>query len=201
MRKFVPLCFGAAWLITISTGLAFLAEYENTPGPRIEAPLRWPISTAVTFSQKHPTLVMFAHPRCPCTRSSINELSMLMADCQNRVDATVLFFQPSSSNANWSRTDLWRSAAAIPGVTARADIDGQEAKLFHATTSGNVILFNAAGEMVFNGGITGSRGHEGDNDGRAALTSLLLYDKTIGAETPVFGCSLTDPGRACPATP
>ncbi len=201
MSKLVPLCFGAAWLITISAGLAFLAAYENTPGPRIEAPSRWPIATAVRLSTQHPTLVMFAHPRCPCTRSSINELAILMADRQNRADATVLFFQPAGSNADWSRTDLWRSAAAIPGVTVRQDIDGQEAKLFHAATSGDVMLFNAAGEMVFNGGITASRGHEGDSDGRAALTNMLLHDKMIAAETPVFGCSLSGPRQPCPATP
>jgi hypothetical protein len=140
---------------------------------------------------------MFAHPHCPCTRASIGELAVLMTHCQNQIKACVVFFQPKGSSQDWPHTDLWRSAAAIPGVTVRPDEDGIEAKCFQATTSGHVVLYDAQGKLVFSGGITSSRGHAGDNAGRSEIMQWLRYETAAGSETPVFGCSLLDPTPGC----
>jgi hypothetical protein len=87
---------------------------------------------------------------------------------------------------------LWRSAEAIPGVTVRADQDGNEARCFQAKTSGHVALYDVHGKLLFSGGITSSRGHSGDNAGRSAIMKLLKHEMAVG-ETPVFGCSLLSP--------
>ena len=62
--------------------------------------------------------------------------------------------------------------------------------VFHAETSGQTALYDATGNLLFSGGITSARGHEGDNDGRAAVVSLLTSDGAEERETPVFGCPL-----------
>ncbi len=71
---------------------------------------------------------------------------------------------------------------------------GQEAKLFGAKTSGDVLLFGANGKLIFAGGITASRGHEGDNPGADAMLKALGESRrnkvTTTTATPVFGCSL-----------
>ena len=43
---------------------------------------------------------------------------------------------------------------------------------------------------MFHGGITTLRGHEGDNDGAAAIVALLTTGKSTVIRTPVFGCSI-----------
>jgi hypothetical protein len=113
-----------------------------------------------------------------------------MAQCRGLVETHVLFYQPAELPPRWAETEIWRSAAAIPGVTVSHDPGGAEARRFHGATSGQALLYDAAGRLIFNGGITGSRGHAGDNAGRNAITSLLMKGAAERARTPVFGCSL-----------
>ena len=123
----------------------------------------------------------------------MGELAILMAHCQGLVNARVVFFRPSGSHEDWTHSDLWQAAAAIPGVTVQADEDGREARLFHAETSGHTALYDARGQLIFDGGITASRGHSGDNDGREAIMALLHGKTTERAQTPVYGCLILKP--------
>jgi hypothetical protein len=120
-----------------------------------------------------------------------------MAHSQGRLTAYVLFLKPEGFSEDWERTDLWRSAASIPGVTAMLDDQGVEANRFHAATSGQTLLYDAAGVLLFSGGITVSRGHSGDNAGEAAIVSLVNSGAADFTETSVFGCPLFDPNSEC----
>jgi hypothetical protein len=102
----------------------------------------------------------------------------------------VLFVKPSDFPDGWEKTDLLAGAAAIPGVTVVRDDEGVEAGRFRAATSGQTMLYDAAGKLLFSGGITSARGHEGDNAGRAAVVSLLTTGEAGREGTPVFGCPL-----------
>ena len=180
----------ALWVSVIGAGIKFIWGYESTPGVAASAPDRWPADSRIKLAADRPTLVMLAHPRCPCTRASIGELARLMTQAQGRVTAYVLFVKPPDFSEGWERTDLWASAAAIPGVTVVRDDDGVEAGRFGAATSGQTVLYDAAGRLIFSGGITAARGHAGDNAGRAAVVSLLINDESEQKETPVYGCPL-----------
>jgi hypothetical protein len=133
------------------------------------------------------------HPQCACSRATLGELDRLMADCQGRIATTVLMLRPPNMPEAWEKTDLWKSASAIPGVHVVTDIDGKEAIRFGAATSGQAFLYDREGRLLFAGGITESRGHSGDNAGRSAITALVLgsippCSHTI--TTAVYGCSL-----------
>jgi hypothetical protein len=186
----------AVWAFMTAAGLRVLLKYENQPGPTNVAPARWPGDSAIVPSQDLPTLVMLAHPHCPCTRASIEELNRLMAQAQGRVRTYVLFIKPTGSTEDWEKTDLWQSAARIPGVTVIVD-DGGEAKHFNAETSGQTALYDVEGRLLFSGGITASRGHSGDNAGRSAIVSLLNTGTAEITETSVFGCPLFGPRSDC----
>ncbi len=181
----------------VSIGLWVIWGYENAPGVVAKPPLHWPADSQIQPSQGRATLVMLAHPHCPCTRASIGELASLMAHTQGRVTAYVLFLKPAGVSDNWEKTDLWQSAARIPGVKPLMDDDGAEARRFHAATSGQTVLYDAEGRLLFSGGITGSRGHSGDNAGRSAIVSLLGDGAAERAETFVFGCPLFDNNSEC----
>ena len=121
-----------------------------------------------------------------------------MSACQGRPAARVLFVAPAGFGPDWTETDLWDAALAIPGVEVIRDEGGGQARLHGVETSGHVLLYGASGGLVFSGGITSARGHSGDNLGRDTIVSLLT-DGTARApgrhvfhETSVFGCPLFD---------
>lgn len=190
--------FSAVWLLAIGSGGFALLRYQQTPGGVFVAPARWPRESKLTPSGTLPTLLLFAHPKCPCTRATIGELAGLMVQGAGKVSVTVVFTKPPGMDDNWVETDLWRSAAAIPGVVVVRDDLGAEAALYGATTSGDVMLFARDGKLLFHGGITSGRGHAGDNDGRSAISALLAGEPAATPTTRVFGCSLFSAQKACP---
>jgi hypothetical protein len=186
----IVLVLSLLWLIAIGVGLSLVWDYDNRPGKRAAAYTHWPIASHISRQQGKPALVMLVHPRCPCSRASIGELARLMADRVGQVSATVVFIRPHEMAADWEKTDVWRSAAIIPGVDVTADVDGIEARRFGAQTSGQTMLYGADGALLFSGGITAARGHWGDNDGVRIIASLLEKGGVAKKETEVFGCPL-----------
>jgi hypothetical protein len=162
-----------------------LAGYSNHAGIRTTS-----APAEVSTPDGKCRLLMFAHPRCPCTKASISELARIMVNASDKVDATVYFFQPRTSQEHWTTGELWESAAAIPGVRVEADPGGAAAKQFGSTTSGDVLLYDASGRLQFQGGITASRGHEGDNLGKSTVMSILRGDRANVDHSPVFGCEI-----------
>lgn len=185
------------WALVTGTGIGLLWKYENVPGPAATVPSNWPSDSRIRPATDRSTLVFVAHPQCPCTRASIGELARVMTQAQGRVTAYVLFLKPAGSTTDWEKTDLWQSAANIPGVNVIVDEGGAEARRFHAVTSGQAALYGVDGHLLFSGGITSSRGHEGDNAGRTAIVSLVNAGGAERTETSVFGCPLFNSGSDC----
>ena len=142
-----------------------------------------------------PTLVMAVHPRCPCTRASLSELALIMARLEGRIRAHVLFALPQGTDRAWAEGDLWTAASGIPGVTPLPDAGGMEATRFGIETSGHALLYDREGALVFSGGITPSRGHEGDSAGRSAIVSMVEEGSSPFKITAVYGCALHGPPR------
>lgn len=141
-------------------------------------------------------LVMVAHTKCACTRASLSELERVMARAGTRAEAVVVFVGPRET-ARTDVLDLRATARAIPGV--RVVEDEHEARVFAAATSGQVMLYDERGALLFQGGLTASRGHEGESAGGAFVRRFLTRAPvtTTGApSTPgasdVFGCALFD---------
>jgi hypothetical protein len=142
-------------------------------------------------------LVVFAHPRCPCSAATFDQLAEVAANAGEATKISVVFFTPADAGAEWTQSPTVLQAAGIPGVTIVADERGREAGLFHAFTSGRTLLYDREGALVFDGGITGSRGHAGENAGATALLEILTKGGNVSTRTPVFGC----PIRARTTTP
>lgn len=194
----------AAWIGGLSLGFRALETYENTPGSTGVVPESWPQTSAIKHATDRPTLVLFAHPLCPCTRATLGELAEIMAAAEGKLSAFVVFLKPDDTGADWDDTELQRTAASIPGVTILSDRAGTEAKRFGAQTSGYTLLFAADGHRLFAGGITASRGHAGANIGQDAIIALA-NKRDAPHQTRVFGCSFISPAQipgaaACPTT-
>lgn len=184
---------GVLWLVAVVSGMAVVLAYASASGAPATAPPRFPAETAVPRPAARALLVLFLHPRCPCSRATVSELAVLMARERASLDAVVLVLRPAGVDPGWERTDLWTAAERIPGVRVLVDEEGREARRFGARTSGQVLVYDANGTLVFSGGITAARGHEGDNAGRDDIQSLVETGRASGSHTQVYGCRLDGP--------
>lgn len=183
------------WVIAVSAGMSGLAAYSNQSGIAANAPVSVAVPSEAANHKYR--LLMFAHPRCPCTAASLSELARLMSRCADKVEATVYFFRPEHMSDDWVVGALWNSAVTIPGVRAEIDSQGQAAAQFGSTTSGQVLLYDPTGRLCFQGGITQGRGHEGDNTGKLTIMSIVRGDHTSVDHSPVFGCTFRSPSPRC----
>ena len=183
----------ALWCLVVATGMGWLWKYAATPGQATDPPPQWPSSSAVPRTAGKATLVMLVHPLCSCSAASLGELELLMARVHDRTTAHVLFVRPHAAPDGWDATSLWQRAARIPGVTVSWDDAAAEAHAFGAMTSGHTVVYDAMGRLLFHGGITGARGHMGDNLGRARIAALLTRGDADRHDSSVYGCSLEDP--------
>ncbi|MCG8409565.1 MAG: hypothetical protein MI923_30535 [Phycisphaerales bacterium] len=180
------------WGVTVVGGLGYLASYANNPGAAARMPHAWPEDTQLVRNSNGPTLVMFIHPHCPCTRASLSELSRTLARSHEPVDVLAVFIRPLDFKSGWERGSLWNIATKLPGVRTLVDPGGQEARRFDAMTSGQVGLYDRHGKLLFSGGMTSARAHEGDNNGSLAVSTWLNEGDCIVSNTDVFGCPLFD---------
>lgn len=179
----------AAWVVALVVGFRAVLAYEATPGKASARSAAWPQGTSLQLARRTPTLVMIAHPLCPCTRASLAELAKLMVLVDGRLTAYVIVGD-SQLTGPTEKTATFQRAAAIPGVRAIADRDGTYRRLFGAATSGQVYLYDEDGQLRFSGGITAARGHEGPSRGRTEIASFVNDRRTAHLSSRVFGCLL-----------
>jgi hypothetical protein len=181
------------WVLAVLMCYAQFLAYEAKPAETETPPAVWPPESALPLATGRMNLVMFIHPKCPCTNASLNELAILMTRCAPNVKAYAVFLKPDGVDEDWEKTTYWQRASEIPGVRVVSDIGERESRRFNATTSGETLLFGADGRLLFAGGITGARGHEGDNQGLDSIVAIVKEGDVRCPRTGVFGCGLRCP--------
>jgi hypothetical protein len=194
VRKEFPAWLGfALWLGSSAIGFGVWHDTDTTPGtasPTID-------SKPTASPAGHPRLVVYLHPRCPCSRATLEEFASVLGERSSDVEVGIVFVRPPGADDGWERGELWNLASRFPGVHVRVDAEGLEAEAAGATTSGYVVYTDGSGRILFQGGITRGRGLYGDNSGRRALVARLHGSDSSDREPPVFGCPLFAPDR-CP---
>ncbi|APZ95482.1 hypothetical protein Fuma_05140 [Fuerstiella marisgermanici] len=194
IRRWAVRAVLGSWLLVVLAGIGALTAYSNAPGPGATMLDRWPQDTQLTPSTHKRTLLMFLHPHCPCSRSALRQLEQMMASVAEPVAIKFVFYKPAQQTDSWAQSDMWNSANAISPGNLLVDSDGREAKQFHATTSGHVIVFDEDGQCSFSGGITAGRGHEGDSTAYAAAIDVLNGRDVQNRHYPTYGCTIYPSG-------
>lgn len=181
----------AAWAGAVVAGLFWLSYHAASPGDSGDPKEQWPIGSRLAPANDRPSLLLFVQDRCPCTGASLAEFERLLARSPVPLAARIVNVRPDPQDDGVTIPP--RSIAGVPSV---ADEGGVEARRFGVATSGHVLLFDRAGRLLFSGGITPARGHQGDSLGRDALLERLSGHGAYSgpARSPVFGCSLSDIG-------
>jgi hypothetical protein len=191
-RKLPALIGFALWSTVTGVALFALSAHGTTPGAAATSPRMLPLSLR---REGQATLVMIAHPHCPCTRASLHELEQVLGSTEPRaaVDVVVLF-AARARREDRIADELRELANRIAGV--RVVEDREAMTRLGAQTSGTVLFYDAAGELRFSGGITRARGHEGRSAGGDRVRELIVMANGgagphgPASSTPVFGCNL-----------
>lgn len=205
-RKNVFAMIGAGlWMAILAFGGVPLWIYGSKAGPAANTVRRWPADSRVARTPDKPTLIVFAHPKCPCTAATLSELRAVLSRFGPSVDALMLFVRPDGADDAWCHDDLWHDAGEIPGLRLEVDPGGLEAERFGARTSGHVMLYATNDELRFSGGITHARGDAGDDGHTKPLIDAIKHatprpsdgptDDGVFFQAPVFGCLLLDRTR------
>ncbi|HEX6160075.1 MAG TPA: RedB protein [Thermoanaerobaculia bacterium] len=191
-RRLIAVVLTAAamiWAGTVAAAYRAVRLFESTPGMSANAPRSWPDASAIRRAKGEWSLVMLVHPRCSCSRASVQELQAVIEKAPAAVRTHVLVYRPESFAKGWEQTDVVASASRLRRANVRIDENGREAQLFGGFTSGQTLLYDDRGTLRFAGGITSLRGHAGLNRGRADIIDIVNRRAEAGTH-PVFGCAI-----------
>lgn len=183
-------CLIAGWGIVVLSGIWVVTAYSNSPGPLQNTPRHWPADTAISLDVRVPTIVLFVHPKCPCSMATLRELGRNLGDIADQIAVRIVVYCPKEASDSWTDTKLKELAEQLFPDSTLIDRNAIEARRFAAATSGHVFAFSPAGLCLFQGGVTSSRGHEGDNLGVQAIRQIAESKNNICKTTPVFGCPI-----------
>jgi hypothetical protein len=189
-----------AWVVAVATTWRVILCYQfrtDAAQPRPPA-AEWPLEAVLPRDEQRPTMVLFMHPKCPCTQASLAELEHILPLQSGRngapsVNLLVVATVPSDGPPDWLTTSTIQRAEQVSARTVFIDRGGKEAQRFGATTSGTLMWFASDGRLRFAGGITAGRGHEGDNAGRRCVEGLMRGNRNEEVAWPAFGCRLCLP--------
>jgi hypothetical protein len=181
---------GVLWATCILIGSAIMVNEEFTAAQSAPISSAFPKNSPLTLAAGKPTLVLFLHPHCPCSRATLRELEKVVTRTQDMAAVEIVFTIPAGTPPGWEKGDLWNRAHAIPGASVVRDQNGIAARRFGVIGSGHTLLYAPSGRLLFSGGITASRGEEGDNPGESAVVNFVLHGHSEITHTPVFGCEL-----------
>jgi hypothetical protein len=192
----------AVWALAVVSVFGWITRYEFSTyaNERLDVASQWPIDSRLELSGDKPLLLLFMHPHCPCTRATLRELQRVLdapaATGQERPKVIVSVSMPAAADDAWANSDTTRQVLSLPNATLFLDRGGVEANRFGAVSSGMVMLYSSTGRQLYAGGITVSRGHEGDNLGATHLLELVRNPNAqAAAGLPVFGCQLCLPAN------
>ena len=180
---------GLIWTATVGAMFQSIRRFETTPGRTATALSSWPVKSRILPAHDQWTLVMLIHPKCGCSRASIQELRRIIEMSGPSLQTYVLVYRPADSPTGWEKTEVVEAASHLQRGRVVIDPDGQEARLFGGFTSGQTFLYDRHGDLRFSGGITSLRGHAGINRGSMDVVDIVHAKVQQGAH-PVFGCAI-----------
>jgi hypothetical protein len=171
----------AIWAVAIFLLMASAMLWESKAGP---GPAKLPGSKA---PQPNLLLVVVLHSQCPCSLATVENLIDLPENIRTHLSIRLVFTGPNPRNSA-----VADQATELPNVERQFLSEQVALKDYGARTSGQAYLYDRTGALIFEGGLTGSRGSVGESAGDDAIENAVMGRKVI-ASAPVYGCALQTP--------
>src|SRR5690606_38939176 len=136
----------------------------------------WPEASSIVRHAQRPTLLLFLHPHCACSRATVEELERLntLAPSSSLPAIYIVASAPPDVGDHWWSSSLMGRTARLPNARIINDAGGVETTRFGARLSGTVLLYSVDGRRLYAGGVTMARGHDGHNAGIQSVANLLI---------------------------
>jgi hypothetical protein len=147
-----------------------------------------------------PSLVVFVHSACPCTRTAVGTLAAIAREAHGRLAVQVVFEDEESGEPGAGATPLWNEVTSLRGMAVRRDEGGALAADLGVTRSGTAVLFDASGIRLFTGGLTPAEAADSQSL-RDAVARALSCASQARRDPAIAnaGCSFRDLAtKACP---
>ncbi|MEZ6017901.1 MAG: hypothetical protein R3F49_22545 [Planctomycetota bacterium] len=196
------------WLASLALGCAALAAHGASGAAVPLAPARLPAEVSAALDRHRdapegaragaPLGLIVLHPKCPCSLVELDQLATLAGPTTPKVRWLALFVVPPGAPDGFAEGALWDRVQARDDIEAVIDRDGVLARALGAERSGTLALYDSAGALRFQGGLTEARGHAGPSRGLTLLHAALneLEPAGIGADTASRSCTTTS-ARGC----
>ena len=191
------------WLLTSATALAValgwyqLFTFSSTPGAQLTAPAHWPREiSSPSLSSHAPLLLVFVHPQCSCTQATLQQLGQILSSTRTTIQIALVVYRSQAVNPETSYVTFEPAKFLQTPARIVPDPNGRLARRFGAATSGEIVLYAAGGQLLFQGGITPMRSQAGPSLGADALRNALTTGRTQIRAASVFGCPIFLTGHA-----
>jgi len=182
-------------LVTGLVGLVVLADYSSRPGnpgemsKKVAAGQSLPEQPTAARSKQ---VLVFYHPKCSCTVATARNLLKLIPKTRGDYRVVAFAYCPKNQPASWIESRCTTEFRDIPGLELKLDRGGKSSQHFGVEVSGHVLVYDSEGNLIFDGGLTPYRAHEGDCRATYHLVDCLNSEANQLTSWPVFGCKLTN---------
>ena len=130
LSKYNLLSCLAMWLLVVGIGTWKMLSFDFAAGDAGLPVSQWPSDSTLVRSEVLPTLVVFIHPKCPCSNATANELERLESKLRIRAKCIVVFSQPVGAPSDWCNTRTAKAFSHIPNIETQIDEGNLEAARF-----------------------------------------------------------------------
>lgn len=194
-------------LLVIAVVVFFkLTDYSTRPGESGDAPahltdvrvaaVSWPATSSRKVQPKEfaasgqPTLLLFYHPKCPCTAATVRVLQRLQTRFTTETSIIAVAYCPENQTEDWVNSATTRTLSKLENTQVLVDYAGKMTQEFGVFVSGHLLLYTSDGHLTFSGGITPYRGHEGDGPASSDLLKRVNQMQSGYQDWTVYGCSI-----------
>jgi hypothetical protein len=179
-----------ASLASASLGWMWLLEHAFRPTATRDFVAQWPCGARPVPAEADTRIIVFAHPYCPCTRATLDQLDQSLTRFPHNTFVRVVFTTAGLHGRDIAESGLVAFARRMPRVDVYLDETAEETLRFQARVSGEVLAFDRSGNCQFHGGLTSGRGHRGESTGQRQLERVAVGDSTAPFIGPVYCCVL-----------
>ena len=174
-----------AWGVTVLSGMIAVTRHAGRVD--VTRTLTANSSVADTSMLQPHSVYLFINPACPCSRSS--QINFERLRVSNR---DWNFYLVVVQRENYRASEIPGSLPFFDATTEATVVNdpGEISESLAAHTSGQVIVVDDQMQILFNGGITPARGHQGDCRGMLLVQQILRGESRSVEKSPVFGCAL-----------
>ncbi|QEG20794.1 hypothetical protein [Mariniblastus fucicola] len=178
-------------LLTVSlAGFAVLVDYSSRPGPVAPTPRQFPAQAFPDREKGTPTIVVAYHPKCPCTFATVRCLERLRTEFRCKPNLIAYAYRPESAPDSWIESSSTAILRKFEGTVIDPDAEASVSRQFGARVSGHVFVYDGNDKLVFSGGITPGRGHEGYCEASLQFVRSVNGATTESTQWPIFGCEI-----------